>query len=90
MRALGRLIAFLGLISLLAGGYGYAIVQTSYAPVFTGWVAETYMHFGGFGYSIQHPEFLLRGLQAFMITYRMGLALGGLGGTVIGVVLMKR
>jgi hypothetical protein len=47
------------------------------------------MHFGGFGYSISHPEFLLRGLQAFTITFRMGLALGGLGGTVIGVILMK-
>ncbi len=90
MRALGRLITFLGLVSLLAGGYGFAIMHTSYAPGLTGWAAETYMHFGGFGYSLSHPEFLLRGMQAFTITFRMGLALGGLGGTVVGVLLMKR
>jgi hypothetical protein len=90
MRALGRLIAFLGLISLLAGGYGFAIMHTSYAPVLTGWVAEAYMYVGGFGYSLRHPEFLLRGLQAFTVTYRMGLALGGLGGTIVGALLMKR
>ena len=90
MRALGRLITFLGLVSLLAAGYGFAIMHTSYAPGFTGWVAETYIHVGGFSFSLRHPEFLLRGLQAFTVTFRMGLALGGLGGTVIGMILMKR
>ncbi len=90
MRSLGRLITFLGIVSLLAGGYGFAIMHTSYAPGLTGWVAEAYMHIGGLDYSLRHPEFLMRGLQAFTITYRMGLALGGFGGTIVGTLLMKR
>ncbi len=89
MRALGRLITFLGIVSLLAGGYGYAIMHTSYAPGLTGWAAEAYMHIGGLSYSFRHPELLLRGLQAFTITYRMGLALGGLGSTIVGGLLLK-
>lgn len=90
MRSLGRLITFLGIVSLLAGGYGFAIMHTSYAPGLTGWVAEAYMYIGGLGYSLRHPEFLVRGLQAFTITYRMGLALGGLGGTIVGGLLLRR
>ncbi len=89
MRSLGRLITFLGIVSLLAGGYGFAIVHTSYAPGLTGWAAEAYMYIGGLGYSLRHPEFLVRGLQAFTITYRMGLALGGLGGTIVGGLLLR-
>ncbi len=89
MRSLGRLILFLGLISLLAGGYGFTVLYTSYAPALTGWVSEAYMHFGGIGFSLRHPEYLFRGLQAFTVTYRMGLALGGLGGTIVGGLLTR-
>ncbi len=90
MRSLGRLITILGIVCLLAGGYGFAAIHTSYAPGLTGWVAEAYVHIGGLNYSLRHPEFLVRGMQAFTVTYRMGLALGGLGGIVVGGLLQRR
>jgi len=90
MRSLGRLITILGIVTLLAGGYGFAAIHTSYSPGLIGWAAEAFVHVGGLSYSISHPEFWLRGFQAFTVTYRMGLALSGLGGVVIGGLLMKR
>ncbi len=87
MRALGRLMTFLGIVTLLAGGYGYAAVHTSYSPGLYSWVAETFVNIGGLRFSLSHPQYLLRGLQAFTVTYRLGLALGGLGGIMMGGVL---
>ncbi len=89
MRALGRLMTFLGLVTLLAGGYGYAAVHSSFAPGLYSWVAEAYVHIGGLSFSLTHPQFLFRGLQAFTATYRLGLALGGLGGIMVGGILIN-
>jgi len=90
MRATGKLLVFLGIVSLLAGGYGYAIMHSSNIPGLTGWVAETYVHIGGMRLSMRYPQLLFRGLQAFAVTYREGLALAGFSGMVIGGLMSRR
>lgn len=90
MRATGKLLVFLGIVSLLAGGYGYAIMHSSSIPYLTDWVAETYVHIGGMRFSMRYPQLLFRGMQAFTVTYREGLALAGFGGMVIGGLMSKR
>ncbi len=89
MRALGRLMTFLGLVTLLAGGYGYAAVHSAYAPELYSWMAGAYVYIGGLRFSMAHPQYLLRGLQAFTVTYREALALGGLGGIMVGGILIN-
>ena len=90
MRAAGKLLVLLGIVSLLAGGYGYAVMHSSNIPGLTGWAAETYVHIGGMRLSMRYPQLMFRGLQAFAVAYREGLALAGFGGTVIGAVMTRR
>ena len=90
MRSTGRLLVLLGIVSMLAGGYGYTVMRSSDTPGVIDWAADAFVHIGGMQLAFRYPQLLFRGLQAFTVAYREGLALAGMGGILIGGIMSRR